>query len=36
MITLLDENFSQLNQFLTEKSFSKIFILVDENTHEYC
>ncbi|MEG1668951.1 3-dehydroquinate synthase [Chryseobacterium sp.] len=36
MITLLDENFSHLNQFLTEKSFSKIFILVDENTHEYC
>ena len=36
MITLLDENFSQINQFLSEKSFSKIFILVDENTHEYC
>ncbi|MGO4709790.1 3-dehydroquinate synthase [Chryseobacterium sp. 2TAF14] len=36
MITVLDENFSKLNQFLTEKSFSKIFILVDENTHEYC
>lgn len=36
MITILDQDFSQLNQFLTEKSFSKIFILVDENTHEYC
>lgn len=36
MITLLDRNFSQLNDFLSEKSFSKIFILVDENTHEYC
>lgn len=36
MITLSDENFTDLNQFLTEKSFSKIFILVDENTHEYC
>jgi len=36
MITLLDHNFSQLNDFLTEKTFSKIFILVDENTHEYC
>lgn len=36
MITILDEKFSQLNQFMTEKSFSKIFILVDENTHEYC
>ncbi|MBB6330179.1 3-dehydroquinate synthase [Chryseobacterium sediminis] len=36
MITILNDNFSQLNQFLHEKSFSKIFILVDENTHEYC
>ncbi|MDR2235854.1 MAG: 3-dehydroquinate synthase [Chryseobacterium sp.] len=36
MITILDDNFSQLNDFLHEKSFSKIFILVDENTHEYC
>ncbi|MCW1962162.1 3-dehydroquinate synthase [Chryseobacterium viscerum] len=36
MITILNDNFSQLNAFLHEKSFSKIFILVDENTHEYC
>ncbi len=36
MITFLDRNFSQLNDFLTENTFSKIFILVDENTHEYC
>lgn len=36
MITILDDNFSQLNDFLHQKSFSKIFILVDENTHEYC
>ncbi|MDH6253736.1 3-dehydroquinate synthase [Chryseobacterium sp. H1D6B] len=36
MITIVNENFSQLNDFLHEKSFSKIFILVDENTHEYC
>ncbi|MBD8081658.1 3-dehydroquinate synthase [Chryseobacterium caseinilyticum] len=36
MITLLDENFRQINQYLSDKSFSKIFILVDENTHEYC
>lgn len=36
MITILNDNFSQLNGFLHEKSFSKIFILVDENTHEYC
>ncbi|MBB4805486.1 3-dehydroquinate synthase [Chryseobacterium defluvii] len=36
MITLLNDNFSQLNNFLHEGSFSKIFILADENTHEYC
>lgn len=36
MITLLDHNFPQLNDFLTQQTFSKIFILVDENTHEYC
>lgn len=36
MITILNDNFSQLNEFIHEKSFSKIFILVDENTHEYC
>lgn len=36
MISILDQDFSQLNTFLQEKSFSKIFILVDENTHEYC
>lgn len=36
MITILNDNFSQLNTLLHEKTFSKIFILVDENTHEYC
>lgn len=36
MIHLLDQNFSQLNDFLNTKTFSKIFILVDENTHEHC
>lgn len=36
MITFLNDNFSQLNDFLHERTFSKIFILVDENTHEYC
>lgn len=36
MITVLNDDFSALNEFLTEKSFSKIFILVDENTHDYC
>lgn len=36
MISLLDTNFSSLNHFLTNRRFSKIFILTDENTHEYC
>lgn len=28
--------YSSLNDYLAEKHFSKIFILVDENTHQYC
>ncbi|QIG89021.1 3-dehydroquinate synthase [Chryseobacterium sp. POL2] len=36
MISLLDENFSSLNIFLKQNIASKIFILVDENTHEHC
>ncbi len=36
MITITDDTFSSLNEFLNRQSFSKIFILVDENTHEYC
>lgn len=36
MISILDQNFSQLNQFLKNLKPSKLFILVDENTHEYC
>lgn len=36
MIQKLDENFSELNSFLNSKNYSKIFLLVDENTHEYC
>lgn len=32
----LDENFTALNVYLNENPPSKIFILVDENTHEYC
>ena len=36
MISILDQNFSQLNQFLNTLKPSKLFILVDENTHEYC
>ena len=36
MISVLDQNFSQLHQFLKNLKPSKLFILVDENTHEYC
>ncbi len=36
MITVLDQDFSQLNIFLNEISPSQLLILVDENTHEYC
>ncbi len=36
MISILDEDFSQLNVFLEQLKPSKIFILVDENTHQYC
>lgn len=36
MISKLDHDFSQLNNFLTELQPSQLLILVDENTHEYC
>lgn len=36
MITILDHDFSQLNIFLQKNNYTKLFILVDENTHEYC
>ncbi len=36
MIVPLDGQFSELNEFLQQNSFSKIFILTDENTHEHC
>ncbi len=36
MFTFADTDFSQLNSTLDELQPSKIFILVDENTHEYC
>ncbi len=36
MISTLDHDFNQLNQFLSELKPSKILILCDENTHEYC
>ncbi len=36
MISSLDRSFTQLNQFLKTEKPSKIFILCDEHTHEYC
>ncbi|WP_234110481.1 3-dehydroquinate synthase [Chryseobacterium sp. R2A-55] len=36
MISYLDQDFSQLNNFLQVLKPSKLLILVDENTHEYC
>ncbi|WP_447950982.1 3-dehydroquinate synthase [Chryseobacterium koreense] len=36
MISYLDHDFSQLNNFLKVLKPSKLLILVDENTHEYC
>lgn len=36
MITKLDSEFSQINVFLNDEKPSKLFILVDENTHLHC
>lgn len=36
MTVFADADFSQLNAFLQKQNPSKIFILTDENTHEYC
>lgn len=36
MISVLDENFRTLNQYISGEKPSKIFILCDENTHQYC
>lgn len=36
MIQLLDPDFSALNDYIADNTPSKIFILVDENTHEHC
>ncbi|WHF52636.1 3-dehydroquinate synthase [Chryseobacterium gotjawalense] len=36
MISILDHDFSQLNDFLTTLEPTQLLILVDENTHEYC
>ncbi|AEW84927.1 3-dehydroquinate synthase [Flavobacterium columnare] len=35
-IHFVNDNYSILNLFLKKNHFSKIFILVDENTNEYC
>ena len=31
-----ENGYTRLNEFLSQKSFSKIFIIVDSQTHEYC
>ncbi len=36
MITILDDNFSQLNAFVEIKKPSKLILLADENTHTHC
>lgn len=36
MITFLDHEFSQLNTYLNDLQPSKLIILVDANTHEFC
>jgi len=33
---IFDDVFIRLNEFLSEKNYTKIFILVDSNTHEHC
>ena len=35
-VVIGDDSLSHLNDFLTKKSYSKYFILVDENTFEHC
>lgn len=36
MITLLDNDFSALNDYIRDNTPSQILILVDENTHNHC
>ncbi|MBS1548356.1 MAG: 3-dehydroquinate synthase [Bacteroidetes bacterium] len=36
MISILDADFTALNEYIAAQNFSKLFILCDENTHEYC
>lgn len=35
-IRYIDNNWDELNQLISNKSYSKIFVLVDSNTHEHC
>lgn len=36
MITFLDDDFTQLSLYINETNPSKLFFLVDENSHEHC
>ena len=36
MISILDQDFSQLNNFIADLKPTQLLILVDENTHEHC
>ena len=36
MISILDQDFSQLNNFIGDLKPTQLLILVDENTHEHC
>ena len=36
MIKELDKDFTSLNEYISQLNPSKIFILVDENTHNHC
>ncbi|MGB5417720.1 3-dehydroquinate synthase, partial [Algibacter sp.] len=36
MVHFNDKCYNSINQHIKENNFSKIFILVDENTHEHC
>ncbi|SDE27007.1 3-dehydroquinate synthase [Riemerella columbipharyngis] len=36
MVSILNDDFSALNDFVNKGGYSKIFFLLDENTHQYC
>lgn len=35
-IHFLNQNFDVLNQLVSDKKYSKVFLLTDENTHQFC